>query len=295
MRRPVATMTAAVLAAALLGATPGAGASAASSVTIGEVLTGTLNVTCLGAANLVQKASRPGASSYTVPFDGVVTSYSAVQDANNNVQVRMLILGPPTGTSFPVLARTGFHTLLASSTSTFDVRVPVKAGSLLGAGYSNGHCGQVTSGTDDVAVLSGNPDTDATLAGSSLGTPARVNIAAVVEPDADHDGFGDVSQDACPESALAQSACPAPETTITKKPKAKTKKRQVTLAFASSAARSTFLVSVDGKPAKEMLSPLRTTLKPGKHTITVQAVSPLGIADATPAQVKFKIKKPKRH
>ena len=71
-------------------------------------------------------------------------------------------------------------------------------------------------------------------------------------------------------------------------------KREITVAFASSAARSTFLVSVDGKPAKETLSPFRARLKPGKHTVTVQAVSPLGIVDPTPEAVVFKILKPKR-
>ncbi len=31
----------------------------------------------------------------------------------------------------------------------------------------------------------------------------------MVEPDADRDGFGDETQDACPSSASAQGACPA--------------------------------------------------------------------------------------
>jgi hypothetical protein len=122
-----------------------------------------------------------------------------------------------------------------------------------------------------------------------------VDISAVVEPDVDHDGFGDVSQDACPESALAQAACPAPQTTIAKRPKVNPRTRQVTVAFTSSAPRSTFLVSVVGKRAKEYLSPFRARLKPGKHKITVQAVSPLGIADPTPAKVTVKVKKPRKH
>jgi hypothetical protein len=37
---------------------------------------------------------------------------------------------------------------------------------------------------------------------------ARVAVSAVVEPDADGDGFGDETQDKCPQSAAFQAACP---------------------------------------------------------------------------------------
>jgi hypothetical protein len=33
-------------------------------------------------------------------------------------------------------------------------------------------------------------------------------MAAVIEADADNDGFGDETQDACPQSAAVQTACP---------------------------------------------------------------------------------------
>ena len=44
----------------------------------------------------------------------------------------------------------------------------------------------------------------------------RVNIFAVLESDADHDGFGDETQDQCPTNASTQGPCPvAPVTPVT--------------------------------------------------------------------------------
>jgi hypothetical protein len=290
MRHGIGLVGAAFVLVAPLGGGDAAGAAAApAATTIGATAT-TINVTCLGTTTVAQAAVATGAS-YTVPFDGVITSFSTRASATAGNQVRMILFGPPTAGSYPLRAKTGPRALIASVVNTYEVRVPVKAGWLLGGQYigsSNG-CGEIGGAGDDFLLMSGNPDADAAMSGSNIGD-YRVNMSAVVEPDVDLDGFGDVSQDACPESALAQAACAAPETTITKKPKARTKKRAVTLAFTSTAPRSTFLVVVDGKKAKEMLSPFKTTLKPGKHKITVQAVSPLGIPDPTPAVVTFRVK-----
>jgi hypothetical protein len=41
------------------------------------------------------------------------------------------------------------------------------------------------------------------------GTKAEALVAGTVEPDADHDGFGDETQDRCPVSAGFQGVCPA--------------------------------------------------------------------------------------
>ena len=54
-------------------------------------------------------------------------------------------------------------------------------------------------------------------------------FAVFVEPDADHDGFGDETQDQCPTNASTQGTCPAapvtPVTTVKKK-KCKKKKKK---------------------------------------------------------------------
>jgi hypothetical protein len=42
------------------------------------------------------------------------------------------------------------------------------------------------------------------------GPDLRINMAAVVEPDVDGDGFGDETQDGCPTDASTQGPCPQP-------------------------------------------------------------------------------------
>jgi hypothetical protein len=39
---------------------------------------------------------------------------------------------------------------------------------------------------------------------------ARPNVAATFEPDADHDGYGDITQDECPNDPSKQTGCPKP-------------------------------------------------------------------------------------
>jgi hypothetical protein len=113
----------------------------------------------------------------------------------------------------------------------------------------------------------------------------------VWEPDVDHDLYGDVSQDLCPQSELTQSACPAPDTSVTKQPKKKSTKRNVKITF-TSVTGAAFTCAVDGKAAKPCASPYKKKLKYGKHVVLITATSPFGMVETTPATVKFKIKKP---
>lgn len=47
----------------------------------------------------------------------------------------------------------------------------------------------------------------------------------MIEPDADGDGYGDETQDKCPQSALAQVACPVVKLSVS----ASAKKKQATI------------------------------------------------------------------
>jgi hypothetical protein len=65
---------------------------------------------------------------------------------------------------------------------------------------------------DNVLELSGaDPAPGETR--SAVGAPDPVtllNVSAVLEPDADGDGFGDETQDQCPTNATTQGPCPTP-------------------------------------------------------------------------------------
>jgi hypothetical protein len=129
---------------------------------------------------------------------------------------------------------------------------------------------------------------DFVYTGSFVGN-YRPNISAVLEPDADNDGYGDVSQDACPQSAQTQVACPAPETTVTKKPKRVRANPRIKVRFTSSIPGSSFECSLDGRRFKPCTSPYKKRLKAGPHRLRVRAVSPVGIPDPKPAKVKVTI------
>jgi hypothetical protein len=147
--------------------------------------------------------------------------------------------------------------------------------------------------TADVTVIGTFDPGAATDFSGASNTNSIADISAVWEPDADHDGFGDVSQDACPSSAQTQASCLAPDTTVSKQPKKSSSKRKVKIVF-SSAPGATFTCRVDKNAAKPCTSPFKAKLKPGKHTVVITATSTLGVVEAAPAVVKFKIVRPKK-
>lgn len=86
----------------------------------------------------------------------------------------------------------------------------------------------------------------------------------------------------------------APQTTITKPPPRKTRKKTVRISFASSVAGSTFQCQLDGKGFKRCTSPVRAKARKGRHRFLVRATGPTGLTDPTPAAASWQVKKPKR-
>jgi hypothetical protein len=86
----------------------------------------------------------------------------------------------------------------------------------------------------------------------------------------------------------------APETTITEKPKNKTKKKTATFAFTANESAS-FNCTLDGREQfKPCTSPIRVKVKKGRHGFQVQATDAAGNVDGTPATDSWKVKKKKR-
>jgi hypothetical protein len=83
-----------------------------------------------------------------------------------------------------------------------------------------------------------------------------------------------------------------PDTSITKGPKKKTKKKKAKFEFSSTTPGATFECSVDGKPFEACSSPFKVKVKKGKHTFEVRAVLG-GVSDPSPAKQNWKVKKPK--
>lgn len=85
----------------------------------------------------------------------------------------------------------------------------------------------------------------------------------------------------------------APETSILKGPKKKSKKRPATFEFSANET-ATFECSLNGKPFAVCTSPSSAKAKKGKNTFEVRATDSAGNLDATPASYKWKVKKKKR-
>lgn len=265
-------------------------ASRATAVTLGA--TTNVPLSCQGGSTTVQYEDT-GSPSYRLPAAGVITSFSYY--ANNAGQVRAVLMGPSATVDHKTLVGSSpAEAVTAGSLQTFQVRIPAPAGAVLGIWNSQNDmgCWGVAPTADRVVIgHTFNPATDTDFSGSDNLTNAVANISAVWEPDADHDGFGDVSQDLCPQSAATQAACVAPDTKVTKQPRKASSKRKVKIVF-SAAAGSTFTCAVDKAAPKPCTSPFKKKLKPGKHKVVITATSAQGVVEAAPATVKFKILRP---
>ena len=300
MRPTLAAAACSALAVGLL--TAGTGSSHASGaetsrvgaqVVVGQ--TGT-SAPCGPAGSTWVQYATAAAPTYAVPGAGVITSFSHNANAAAG-SIRAVVVGPgAVPNDRAVLAVSPLVAVTPSTLNTFPARIPVPAGASLGLYLSANSMGCLVNTPAAGDVLAGSVS-DPSVSGTftPVGPPAtsrRLNLSAVWEPDVDKDLYGDVSQDLCPQSAQTQAACPAPDTTITKAPAKRSSKRQAKIKFAS-VPGATFTCSVDGKPAKPCTSPFKKRYRYDKHKVVVTAVSSVGIADPTPAVVKFRIRPPR--
>ena len=83
-----------------------------------------------------------------------------------------------------------------------------------------------------------------------------------------------------------------PETTITKGPKKKTRKKSATFWFNSNEANSSLECQLDNKPSTPCTSPKTyRRLKVGRHTFTVRATDAAGNLDPSPATYRWKVRR----
>lgn len=182
--------------------------SARAATSIGDVTTAP--TTAIGGGEIFLQSDGGTGRPYTVPVGGVVTSLRAQARLTSGAMtgtLRLLVLHPGGGTVYTVLG--GGDVSFENSvftTSSAQTSIPVQAGDLLGV-YSPPLGALVgifpTSGATLLAKAMSTAPADGApvdLSGAaSVGDD--ISLAATVEPDADHDGFGDESQDSCPQDA----------------------------------------------------------------------------------------------
>lgn len=164
--------------------------------------------------------------SYTATADGVVTSwttYVGAVDSTTAAQLDVWHPEPVVPTDNPngvVRSQSPLETALtpnALNTFTAQPGLAVRAGDSLAIGKpadKSVFCQFDTHDSgDDIAARGGGPE------GPQPGQPTsdqggggglRIDVQVRVEPDADHDGYGDLTQDGCPTNASTHGSCPTP-------------------------------------------------------------------------------------
>ncbi len=184
-----------------------------------------------------------------------------------------------------------------NQTSSFDTRLPIKAGQYFAVDQAGTTIYFRNMSTGSSIQFWATPLANEGPAMSGV-TNASIEmlVNADIEPDADLDGYGDETQDLCPTDATTQGACPdtvAPETTITKAPKRKLTKAKAKVTFASSEP-GTFECRLDAGAYEACSSPATFRVKRGKHSILVRAIDVAGNVDGSPAEAKFKRKRKRK-
>jgi hypothetical protein len=210
MIRKIGLLCALAGAAALPFAAPG---TASAATTLGETFVPPNDFT---QPSIGLQAQSPG-NQYAAPSPGVITSWSYQAAFGALPQGLKLKVGRQAGgANFTIVGESAPKNPAANQLSTYtDVSIPVQAGDVIGlwpgtavfeahffrllaAGFGGAvHVGDLATG-----------DTDSFEAQSS----EQFDVSAKLEPDADHDGFGDETQDQCPTNASTQGACSASPT-----------------------------------------------------------------------------------
>ena len=232
-----------------------------------------------------------GGTPYGVPGPGVITSWTTLADiaggsSDEGDRVAFRVYSRGTGDIFTPLAESDAVTLDVPFLHTSPTRIPVRGGEFIGVrivssgGDNLNTCRRGGAPLDIVVdhalVQSVNPIPIGQAAEYGVDFfGSRIDLSAKLEPDADGDGFGDETQDGCTFQATGGAGCDL-STTISSKPKSKTKSRKAKFEF-SGAGGVTFQCRLDKKDFTPCESPKTIKkLKPRKHTFRIQALDPGG-------------------
>jgi hypothetical protein len=174
-------------------ATPG---SATAATTVGEA--SPIVPTCFDDDVALVQSRVAGPPIYTIPFDGVLTDFTAWGETVGDQTKLLVLTRPSSGTLYNVAAKSEFATFTGIGLWTFPVQMPARAGQVI-ALFNNPCFLELPPplAPDDVVSIYTGPDppvgSDAQFVQS--GTNERVTLSATLEPDCDADGLGDETQD----------------------------------------------------------------------------------------------------
>lgn len=277
-----------VLAIALIGAP-----AATAATEVGDECTGD---TASGPFSLVPEARAvEGPLPLAAPTGGVVTKWK-VNSAYPTAVREVMGAFRPTGAAgtFQVVGESNEENVNPGP-NVFSTRIPVHAGDRFGPVA-------VTNESPLFCASASNADHTWSFPGSvgvgsthlfAAGVKTRVPLVAVIEPDRDGDGYGDETQDGCPQSGAYQGPCP----TISLDAFPIVLKRSVLVLVSSSEASWVHVFGQVGWRPRHKGGALasKTTKKPGDHLSTGVIVGLSGGTTITkPGEVTpYSVKLPK--
>ena len=275
MRKRLLTGLVPIVVAASLSAVP----AASAATQIGDPC---LANTAVDDTTIFQQSSPATGLPAAAPSSGVITSWAVNVSPTSATIPQVLkvvrVLGPTTAQtvaeSSQQIAIAGFN--------QFPARLPIAAGDRLGL-FGAGDVGTLVcdapvTAADKVGFFTGSPPVGALTPFAEV-AKQRLPVVAAIEPDADGDGYGDETQDFCPQSAAVQIACPVVTVTATSRLGANAVTVLVTTS-GEAVVKVTASVKL-GKDGKAKLSAKPKSVPAGKR---------VGFALKLPGKVKRKLK-----
>jgi hypothetical protein len=207
-------------AVSVFSALPG---TAGAAIQLGQVSPETPPSPC-NVGNYIQVSRGTAVYPYTVPSPGgVITRWShrgiflkqpAPPGTPRAGSGRLQVWDFQSGPLFGLLARSEVETFTGGVEATYLTRIPVGAGDLVGMrAEARTGCRYVGGGIDSLTrweTSVTDPAPGQARFFLDHAEDSLLNLSAVLEPDADADGFGDETQDGCPGQAgpAENSGCP---------------------------------------------------------------------------------------
>lgn len=149
---------------------------------------------------------------YTAQSDGILTKWGVNTTGWGSTSILAAAIGAYQGGQWSIVTGSPYQFVPENALNEYPSRIAVAAGQTLGllAINSNGlMCsGYVGPVGDVIDYRATYAQIGSTFTPDSTIPAYRVSVFGTIEPDVDKDGYGDDSQDACPQSAALQNPCP---------------------------------------------------------------------------------------
>jgi hypothetical protein len=185
--------------------------SADGAITLGQTFVPNTS-SCF--ANTTSLQTQTPGGEYRAPTAGVITGWS-YQPGATIPQLKFKVGRTVPGsdlnmtTNLMVVAESGVISPVPGMLNSYPARIPVQSGDFIGLYFvTQGDCIRFPGSAAYVRHWTFSDVSPGTTASFDINPNAQMDVSAVLEPDADGDGFGDESQDRCPAGPGPIDGCP---------------------------------------------------------------------------------------